>query len=178
MIEIKNPDQIKAFHHNSLFCKKIRFICDKLALEPRVQIFQAGKPQIKDGLRGATYEDLITLYWSEIETVNSLFWIFCHELRHYMMWKNPKTFQRVFETEEAILKALSKKSTKRMSLSGEARLLYDLRPTEVVGDLFATEILGRDYGDAWFETRIKRRKAQKNEQGHRLQGVPRTRTKK
>jgi hypothetical protein len=161
MIDVKNPDNIKAFGHNSMLCKKMRFLCDRMQLEPRVQAFKASKIQLKEGVRGATYEDLITLYWSDLETESSLLWVFCHELRHYMMWKAPKLFQRVFETEEAIIKALSKKSTKRLSLSREGRLFYYLKPTEIVGDLFANEILGRDYGDDWYEIRQKRRKAKR-----------------
>jgi len=158
MITIENTQDIPQFRPNSKLCNRISEICTKHNTLPTIQVFRA-----KDNLdyRGIAFLDRVTLYWSSLETTDSMLWVFCHELRHVIINLNPKLYDVIESREITIAETLNKKRLDKMSVRRAYRTLYSIGLTETICDLFATEEIGKDYGDFWHSNRVKAKQGEK-----------------
>ena len=160
MFTLENVDDLAVFKPTSEIYKKIHAICNRFKEFPTIRVFS--KDSGED--RGVYYRDIITMYWSRPETSSSMFWVFLHEFKHHLMEKNVKLYKEYFAGDEIMIELLCHKKIGKLSIHKQLSLLHDLRPTEVICNSFATEIVGKDYGVSWYQRRkrqIEKRKKSK-----------------
>ena len=157
MFTLENVDNLAMFRSGSMTYKKIHAVCERFKEFPTIRIFS--KDSGED--RGVYYRDTITMYFSKPETSTSMFWVFLHEFKHHMMEQNIKLYREFFAADELLIEVLCNKSIEKLSADKQMGLLHDLRPTEVICNNFATEVIGKDYGAYWYQRRkrqIEKRK--------------------
>lgn len=162
MFRIENVDKLEVFRTRSSTTRKIKRYCDFYTKKARVPYPTIRTFHREDGEdRGIYFRNTITIFYSTDETPNSMVWVFLHELKHYLMEKQYKLYADFFNADDAMLDLFMKKNLAKMSIEKQLRFLHEVRPTEVICNTFATEVMKKDYGVMWFQTRRSKSKKRK-----------------
>lgn len=151
IFRLENPDNIRIFRKSSSVYKQIRAICTRFNEFPTIRVFY--RPQDEGEDRGVYFQGVITLYWAELETPNSIVWVFLHEFKHHLMEKHYSLYREFFVGDEMLIEMLAHKPIRKLSIYKQERMAHEFKPTEVLCNAFATEMMGKDYGALWYKKR-------------------------
>lgn len=153
MIKIYNSENIPQFKPGRKIPNQINVMCRKYKAKPVVKVFR--RPAKNFQYRGVTIENHITLYWSNLETTESILWVFAHELRHLLINRTRWLTEALAIKELQLLESITRKKLENMSVSKANSSIYNnIGVTEIICDIFATEEIGKDYGDLWYMKRL------------------------
>ena len=86
---------------------------------------------------------------NNLETEESLRWIFFHELAHQIIAHCKQIERRVYSRERKLI--IDRLLRGKRATMNRVKLIHDLLPEEFIADFFATMVVGRSYDAEWFE---------------------------
>ncbi len=108
--------------------------------------------------------NLIVIFDTKYETPKSLFWIFCHELRHLIVNARRNLRETIYNKRRDALCRAVEKYNQTIRNTRKVLITSAMMPEEFEADAFASEITGEYLGMEWRENRIKKLRFKNNKE--------------